>query len=122
MQDESDGEEEAQEEQPPTEDAEVDELFFAGGPSLRSKSRANVDKDIVPPHFVDTLWVLRSTSTRGLMQDSAQTSLPYRNYHIRSLVHITRRYPWARFYSFGGRIQNQGPSRLWSPSRKRFAC
>ena len=60
VRDESDDEEEeTQEEQPPADDAEGDELVFTGGSSSRSKSRVDVDKDIVSPHSIDAFWVQR---------------------------------------------------------------
>ena len=59
VRDESDEEEEAQEEQLPADEVEGDELVFAGGSSSRSKSRADVDKDIVSPHSIDAFWVQR---------------------------------------------------------------
>ena len=59
VRDESDDEEETREEQLPADDAEGDELVFAGGSSSRSKSRADVDKDIVSPHSIDAFWVQR---------------------------------------------------------------
>lgn len=59
VRDESDDEEEVQEEQLPGDDAEGDELVFAGGSTSHSKSRAEVDKDIVSPHSIDAFWVQR---------------------------------------------------------------
>jgi pre-mRNA-splicing helicase BRR2 len=60
VRDESDEEEEeTQGNQPPADDAGEDELVFAGGSSSRSKSRADIDKDIVPPHLIDAFWVQR---------------------------------------------------------------
>ena len=61
VREESDDEEEgAREEQPPADDITGgDELFFTGGSSSQSKSRAEVDKDIVSPHSIDAFWVQR---------------------------------------------------------------
>ena len=72
VRDESDDEEEeAQEERPPVDDTEGDELVFSGGSSLRSKSRADVDKDIVSPHSIDAFWVQRQIAEIYLDPETA---------------------------------------------------
>ena len=64
-------EEEAQEDQPPAGDTEGDELIFTGGSTSQSKSRAEIDKDIVSPHSIDAFWVQRQIAEIYLDPETA---------------------------------------------------